>query len=83
MQTSKEIRRKFRSLGITVSQWAKQNGFSPVLVYQVMSGSRKAYRGQSHRIAVILGLKEGDEGEISDLAFEKARAKKVKTQVTE
>lgn len=83
MRTSKEIRREFRRLGISVSKWAKTHGFSPVLVYQVMSGSRKALRGESHRIAVTLGLKEGDTGEISDLAFERDLAKKAKTQAME
>ena len=41
------------------------------LVYQVLNGSRKALRGESHKIAVELGLKAGKTGCYEDLSFYK------------
>lgn len=49
----------FRESGISVVEWANQHGFSASLVYVVMKGKRKCLRGESHRIAVALGMKPG------------------------
>lgn len=43
--------------GISMAQWARKNNFKQVLVYAVLSGRSKASRGESHQIAVKLGLK--------------------------
>jgi len=69
MSIEHEIREEFRKRGLSISDWARINGFSTSLVYQVLSGRRKALRGESHKIAVLLGLKEGVISEISDLNF--------------
>lgn len=53
------IKQMFASKGLSVSEWARQNQFSAILVHQVLNGKRKCLRGQSHDIAVALGLKEG------------------------
>lgn len=55
--TSEEIKRIFRENGLSVSQFARAYGFSEPLVHAVLSGKNKASRGQSHLIAVALGLK--------------------------
>ncbi|MBS0543070.1 MAG: DNA-binding protein [Proteobacteria bacterium] len=52
-------RKAFDESGIPVAEWARARGFSASLVYQVLEGKRKCLRGQSHRIAVALGLKDG------------------------
>lgn len=52
-------RKLFEVSGISVSEWARKRGFSAILVYQVLDGQRKCRRGQSHQIAVALGLKQG------------------------
>jgi len=31
----------------------------PATTYQVLSGRKKGRRGESHRVAVLLGMKEG------------------------
>jgi gp16 family phage-associated protein len=49
----------FERSGISISEWSRVNGFSAILVYQVLDGQRKCRRGQSHQIAVALGLKQG------------------------
>jgi len=69
VRTAEDIRQIFSARGLSIAEWARQQGFSVPLVYQVLSGQRKGLRGQSHRIAVSLGLKEGLVGDISDLPF--------------
>lgn len=50
------VRMDFMVKGLTVTTWARENQFPRELVYAVMSGRAKARRGQSHAIAVRLGL---------------------------
>lgn len=59
-RTPQEAREAILRSGIPITQWAMAHGFSPALVFEVLSGRRRASRGQSHRIAVALGLKEGE-----------------------
>jgi gp16 family phage-associated protein len=54
-----QVQARFREGGVSVVDWATQNGFSPALVYAVMKGKRKCLRGESHHIAVALGMKHG------------------------
>lgn len=56
---AKSARDAFEASGIPVAEWARAQGFSTNLVYQVLEGRRKCVRGQSHQIAVALGLKDG------------------------
>lgn len=58
----------FRLSGISVAEWARVRGFSTGLVYQVLEGNRKCMRGQSHRIALALGLKQGVAMDLAKLA---------------
>ncbi|MNV96417.1 hypothetical protein D3C71_1914240 [compost metagenome] len=55
--TPEQVWKNFRGNGNTVAQWARANGFDKSLVYAVLRGQRKCLRGQSHDIAVALGLK--------------------------
>lgn len=55
----KAAREQFHRSGKSVVAWAKENGFCVNLVYLVLNGKRKCLRGQSHRIAVRLGVKAG------------------------
>lgn len=50
----------FRRKGVSVAAWSRANGFNPRLVFEVLSGRKAAHRGASHRIAVMLGIKDGD-----------------------
>lgn len=55
----KQAREAFHSTGKSVASFAREHGFSAKLVYMVLSGRRTCLRGQSHRIAVKLGIKDG------------------------
>lgn len=58
-RSAEEVRNEFRERGISVAEWARQNRFNPTLVYQVLRCRHIPTRGQSHRIAVTLGMKTG------------------------
>lgn len=60
LRTPEEARAAIRRTGVPITQWAIANGFSPNLVFEVLSNRRKPTRGQTHNIAVALGIKEGE-----------------------
>ena len=53
-----QIRQFFVEDGVSVAELARAHGFSLPLVYAVLQGRNQATRGESHRIAVALGLKK-------------------------
>lgn len=55
--TGEQVKEKFFREGRTFSAWAKEHGFRPNEVYQVVNGSSKAKYGKKHQIAVKLGMK--------------------------
>lgn len=59
LKTLEEVKSGFNYQGLTVSQWAREHGFSQALVREVLAGRKKGLRGQAHNIAVALGIKRG------------------------
>lgn len=59
LRTHDEARAEFKRMGVSVTAWALANGFSTNLVFEVLAGRKKCIRGQAHKVAVKLGLKEG------------------------
>lgn len=43
--------------GITVTQWALDNGFKPLAVFRVLEGVNKGNYGKGHEILVAAGIK--------------------------
>lgn len=60
LKTHKQARAEFNRKGLSVAEWARTHGFGRSLVYEVLSGRKKCYRGSSHKIAVLLGIKDGE-----------------------
>lgn len=52
------VRAAMRANGVNVSEWARDHGFDVRLVHQVLRGNRACRFGESHRIAVALGVKQ-------------------------
>lgn len=71
LRTPAQARAELASLGISITQWAIANGFSPNLVFEVLGGRKKCLRGQSRNIAIKLGLIEGEI--VTDVANALAR----------
>ena len=59
MRTSQEVRSELQKRGLSIADWARQNGFTPELVHQVLNSNKIPVHGKSHQIAVKLGLKDG------------------------
>lgn len=69
LRTPEEVKKLFEYHGVSISAWARENGFSTQLVYRVLNGKSAMRLGQSHRIAVKLGLKKGHTDGIDGLSF--------------
>lgn len=67
--TVADVRAEFQRRGISVSEWARRRGVSAQLTYQILAGRKVGVRGQSHQIAVLLGLKPGLLGSADELCF--------------
>lgn len=58
-QACAAARNRLNQLGVTAKEWAEQHQLTPSTVYAVLNGQKKCLRGESHRAAVLLGIKEG------------------------
>lgn len=56
-KTAKQIKDEFARNGMTISEWANQNGYNRNRVYRILNGFDKGLYGEGHEIAVKLGLK--------------------------
>lgn len=54
-----EVRDEMDNSGLSISRWAASNGVSSNLAAAVLRGERKCVRGECHKIAVLLGIKDG------------------------
>ena len=52
-----EIRDWFAENGISCSEWARRNNVDRRTLYAVLSGKSRCLRGESYKIAVLLGLR--------------------------
>jgi gp16 family phage-associated protein len=59
-KTPQQARAEFERKGLSIAGWARDNGFGRSLVYEVLHGRKKCHRGDSHKIAVLLGMKDGE-----------------------
>lgn len=57
--TREQARDEFTRQGITIREWAKEHGLPERTVYEVLAGRKKGVRGDAHRAAVLLGIKDG------------------------
>ena len=58
VKSIQQVRDDFINSGTTISAWARDNNFSPDLVYRIFKNNKVPQRGESHKIAVKLGIKE-------------------------
>ncbi len=60
LRTREEARAELKKKGVSVTAWALAHGFTTQMVWEVLSGRKKGLRGEAHKIAVQMGLKEGE-----------------------
>ena len=58
-KTTKQVRAEMNAMGLTISQWSRENDMPHYLVREILAGRKKCLRGVSHNIAVLLGMKHG------------------------
>ncbi|WAR43618.1 DNA-binding protein [Methylomonas rapida] len=58
--TPQEAKQKLIESGVTAAEYARRNGFKYTQVIAVLNGTNKGRYGEAHRIAVALGLKQGE-----------------------
>ena len=52
-----DARAEFTLRGQSIAEWSRERSFSASLVSDILAGRRKCLRGQSHNIAIALGIK--------------------------
>ena len=57
--TYQEIKDRFLREGLTIAAWARENNVNPRLASAILTEERACRSGQSHKIAVLMGIKEG------------------------
>ena len=67
-RTSKDVLEDFARKGVSIAAWARAKGYDADLTRAILRNERAAIRGQSHNIAVELGLKEGEVVREHDIA---------------
>lgn len=52
-------RKRLEDQGLSCKDFALKHDLHPSTVYAVLNGQKKCRRGEAHRAAVLLGIKEG------------------------
>lgn len=60
LKTREEVLEGFASKGLSVRGWAIANGLQPSVVHSLLRGRTTGRIGESHKAAVLLGLKNGE-----------------------
>lgn len=69
--TSTEVKKMFTDYGITISSFCAQHQLSRMSVVDLLRGEGKGRRGDSHRAAVLLGMKPCPRTKMINHPFEK------------
>lgn len=59
IKTREQVKAEFKYRGLSVAEWSRKNEFNPDYVRHILRGKGKCNWGESHKIAVALGIKEG------------------------
>jgi gp16 family phage-associated protein len=57
--TRDEARKELERRGISIAEFSRAHGLNPNLVSDLLAGRKKGLRGEAHRAAVLLGIKDG------------------------
>lgn len=67
LKTREEVLADFARKGISIRGWAKKHGVAHTAVAGVLSGRFTGRIGESHKAAVMLGLKNGEIIDAADI----------------
>lgn len=57
--TTEQARENFDRNGISIAEFCRQHGLNRHMVSDLLNGRKKGRRGEAHRAAVLLGIKDG------------------------
>ncbi|MDD1138587.1 DNA-binding protein [Pseudomonas sp. TNT2022 ID233] len=57
--TPEQARADLDRRGISIAEFSRQNGLNKNLVSDLLNGRKKGRRGEAHRAAVLLRIKDG------------------------
>jgi len=60
LKTPDQARADFERRGLSIAAWARAHKVGRSLVYEILAGRKKCLRGDSHKVAVLLGMKAGE-----------------------
>ncbi|UCV16735.1 helix-turn-helix domain-containing protein [Quatrionicoccus australiensis] len=66
LKTREEVLADFARKGISIRGWAQKNGRCYATVRGVLTGRLTGRIGESHKVAVLLGIKDGEIVEDGD-----------------
>ncbi|MBA1187549.1 DNA-binding protein [Pseudomonas entomophila] len=58
--TPEQARSELDRVGMSIAEFCRQHGLNKNLVSDLLNGRKKGRRGESHRAAVLLGIKRGE-----------------------
>jgi len=59
LKSREEARSQFSYVGKSIRAWAREHGVQASTVYEVLSGRQQGEYGEAHKVAVLLGIKDG------------------------
>ncbi|WP_136064339.1 DNA-binding protein [Modicisalibacter radicis] len=57
--TPEQAREALNEKGMSIAEFSRIHGLNRQMVSDLLSGRKKGLRGESHRAAVLLGIKKG------------------------
>lgn len=54
-----QARKMLERCGMSIAEFSRTHDLNPNLVSDLLAGRKKGLRGEAHRAAVLLGIKEG------------------------
>ena len=59
IRTAAQAKAWLEHQGKSVQEFAREHGIDPATTSQVLAGRKKGKRGEAHKVAVLLGMKDG------------------------
>lgn len=59
-KSPQQVKAELARSGKSAADLAREMGFPKHLIYRVLSGAGKNLRGDGHKVAVMLGIKDGE-----------------------
>ncbi len=61
-----QARQELERRGISIAEFSRAHDLNPNLVSDLLAGRKKGLRGEAHRAAVLLGIKDGLIDDVED-----------------